>query len=871
VLDGSASWDAVGELLAQLPRNGHLVIGSRTMPPLSVRRLQASGDAVVVEQEELAFTDGELDALVEHLGIDPAGDLRLPSWPALAVLAGSAGVDASLGYLWEEILAGLPDERRRALAIASRLEQIDDELVLAVAGPAWSARSLVAGLPLVQTVGDTHRLHDLWRAALADAVEPGVWRPALEASAEVYLRRGERVPAVKLLRDAGNVERMLEVARQFISLPISAGLSRSEAEVLFDLLPAAVREGPVGRCLLSILRWGVDEGRAAMEEMLDVARTQGDDEMRALAIWRLTQAQSDTDPVGMVVSEELQSLADDGWPLARSAVALVRSHEAQGRGDVTEAVEALRDLGGPHPQVRRVALSSRLLALGHPEQVGATLADVLAEGVVEPTAAQAVWFCGGIDPDIAWPIASGLPELYGQRRFLPVEVPLLSVVSGVALAAGATAEARRLADAALERSSMVVPRGALFAHVADALVALVQEGEAAFTDRIGAAIDRIPLTPWPSWAYLSAIMPIRALVPDTEFLDDLGVGPGFATAIAAGRAIEQLRSGAGPAAARALPWDQPSVLRVHVPPPLLCELALAARELPGASALLGSVPGSATWVRSATGHLDRTVRGAASEMATKMPVRPPFELEVEALGGLVLRRSDGVEVANLDRRGRLRQLLAHLVVGRSVARSQLAEQMWPDLGPDQAANNLRVTLSKLLDVLEPERTAGGSWWIRAEGDRLELVGDGLRLDVDEFEADLREARLAEQQGAPSVAYERYEAAVARYHGPFLAGVDDAVVAHERFRLQGLAYAAACRQAELLVARGEPEEALRPAAQGVRIDAFGERAYRLMIGCQLTLGARSAAQATAALLEAQLAVSASDPEPETLRVLDRTRG
>ena len=172
VLDGSEAWELVERLLDALPRNGHLAIGSRTMPPLSVRRRQAEGEARVIEQTELAFTAEELDDLVTKLGIDPAQGRRLPSWPALAVLSGSAGVDASLGYLWEEILAALPDERRRALALVAHLELIDDELVQAVAGTEWTASALLAGLPLVDSVGASHRLHDLWRAALADVVEP---------------------------------------------------------------------------------------------------------------------------------------------------------------------------------------------------------------------------------------------------------------------------------------------------------------------------------------------------------------------------------------------------------------------------------------------------------------------------------------------------------------------------------------------------------------------------------------------------------------------------------------------------------------------------------------------------------------------------
>ena len=182
------------------------------------------------------------------------------------MLSGSAGVDASLGYLWEEILAALPDERRRALALVAHLELIDDELVQAVAGPEWTAAALLAGLPLVDSVGVSYRLHDLWRAALADVVEPNTWRPAIARAAEVLLAHGDLVRAVKVLRDAGDTDRAVVVIRQYVSLPISAGLSRADAEVLYDLLPSTVQAGPVGRCLMSILLWNSDQAEKALHD-----------------------------------------------------------------------------------------------------------------------------------------------------------------------------------------------------------------------------------------------------------------------------------------------------------------------------------------------------------------------------------------------------------------------------------------------------------------------------------------------------------------------------------------------------------------------------------------------------------------------------
>lgn len=872
VLDGSDTWDLVSELLEHLPRNGHLAIGSRTMPALSVRRLQAAGEAVVVEQDDLAFTADELADLAGAGGLGASGDdVRLPSWPALAVLTASAGYDASIGYLWEEILRPVEEDRRVALGCASRLDLLDDELVAAACGDRWTAADLVAGLPLVDSLGGSHRLHDLWRAALADVAPTVAWRAALVRAADVLLARGDLVRAVKAYRDAGEPDRVVEVARRFVSLPLSTGLNRAEAEVLFDLLPPAARSGPVGWCLESVLLSNADGVHRALDQMLERATASGDDEMRALAWWRLVQLQGDSDPAAMEVPDELRELADAGWPLARSAVALVRSHEAQERADVAEAIAVLDDLGGPHPQTRKVAVGSRLLALGQPELVAVTFDDVLAEDAADPIAAQAVWFRGDVHPDLAWPIAEAMPAAYGLRRFAGVEVPLLAIVASVALAAGHTEEARALADRALGRAHLVVSRLALFARVADAQVALVEEGDDAFRDHLAEALAEVPLEPWPAWAYLGALAPIRALVSGASWLDELDLGPALASSVAAGRAVAELRAGGGPGAAAALAWDRAEVLAVHVPPPLLCELAVAASaSSPAAARLVASVPDASRWVRRLLDHPDRATRERAAALAASLPLRPDHEVRIVALGGLEVLRSDGA-VADLGRRGRLRQLLARLVVERSVLRSRLAEEMWPDLPPEQAGNNLRVTLSKLLDVVEPGRSGSEAWWLRTTGDRLELVLDGLTVDVDDFDRHLREARAAEAHGSPSVAYEAYGRALALYAGELLAGIDEPAAVHERVRLQSLAFGAACRQAELQLARGEPEVALDHAAAALRVDPLGERAFRLMIAGHTALGAAAAARTTAEHLVAQLAAAGLAPEPETVRLVAGLRG
>jgi LuxR family transcriptional regulator, maltose regulon positive regulatory protein len=867
VLDGSTSADVLAQLLEGLPANAQLVVGSRTMPRLGVRRLQASGAAVVIDEAQLGFTADELRELATTVGADRVDGLT--PWPALAVLRGTLGHAAGIDYVWDEILDRLTPERRRALALVARFERIDDELVHVVAGAEWNATRVLDGLPLVDSAGDVHRLHDLWRDALAAVVTPAEAAPALVAAAELFEQRDELLLAARCYRDAGELGHLQRLVRQFAARPISGGLDRSEAEALRELLPVDLRNGPVGSCLRAIVRWNAVDHADCMRDLERTAAAHGDDELRALAWWRIVQRMGDVEPNALTVPDALAALAADGWPMARSAVALVRSHEAQSRADLEAALAPLPEIDGPDPRTRRAAVSSRLVALGQPELVQITLADVLAEGVSEAVSAQAVWLRGELRAADAWPIAASLPSLYGRRRLPDVQVPLLGVVASVALAAGAVDDARALAGEAMRLSTQTLPQGALYARVADALVALAAQGEDEARRRFEAMAEDIPLRPWPSWGYLAALAPIRALLDDTDWLDDLGLGPSLQTAVDAGRLLRALREGAAASVAAALPWSDPALLEVHVPAPMLCELAAAASAtVPAAAQLLEGIPGRSRHLRGLAAHRNRSVRSAAAAIVARSPARPHHDLRIVTLGDLAVERSDGVPVERLDGKTRLRQLLAILVLERSAHRSAVARRLWPDLDADAAANNLRVSLHKLLAVIEPDRGPGASWWIRVEGDRIELAADGVAVDVDEFDRHLAAARLAEHQGVLSAAHEHYQAMGRLYRGELLPGVDDPAVVPERTRLQALAYNAACRQAELQLARGEPEIALRHGVEAERLDPLGERAHRLMIRAQLALGARSAAGATAERLVDRLAASGLGPEPETAALLSR---
>jgi DNA-binding SARP family transcriptional activator len=812
----------------------------------------------------------------------PSTTTSLPSWPALAVLMSSVGQVASIEFLWDAVLGSLEPSRRRALGLLVEFGSIDDDLVEVVVGQPWTADSVLDGLPLIESRDNErgvrdHRFHDLWRAALANSVPRAERGEALVIGAERLIERGELVRAARCLQAANADARLIRLARDFGASPISAGLSATVAAALIECLPLEARAGALGRYLrvITSTSFHSDQVLAELNDIFRLADREGDRELAALVLWRQTQLVGDIDPATLSSPEvaelvdAVQRYADDGWSMARCALALIVSHGAEQRRDVAAALAAVDMFEGPDPSAVRASVTSRFLALGHPERVTVALEEVLAEGVSEPVSAQAVWLRGEIDPTLAWPIVADLPSAYARRNLPNVQVPLLGVLTSVAIAAGEIEWARQTADDALELGRRLLPRPQLFAQVADALVTLAVDGDAAATEKFTSMVADLALEPWPAWPYMGSLCAMRALLEDTAWLDDVEFGPAIRTATAAGRAVAVLRADLDIGPAVALPWRSVELLRVHVPPSMLCELALAAIDAqPAAAACLDRIPGAMRWIRRLVDHPHPTVAATARRMTSGVADPPAYSLSIDTFGQFAIRRSDGVAVSDRVRGGRVHQLVARLLLNRSLSRAAIAAHLWPDLDDKQAGANFRVTLNTLLDAIEPDRRSGTSWFIRSEDGRLSLTTEGIDIDLRRFEGLVATARDAERAGRLTVALQHHRDAFALYRGEFLPGVVDDELDHERLRLQTLAYNSGCRVGELLLAKGEPEEALRAILDAIAIDPYSERARRAEIRCHLALGSALAARSTAQSLRHTLAEQGVDPDRETAVLLAR---
>jgi LuxR family maltose regulon positive regulatory protein len=187
--------ESVAYFLEHLPENLHLVISSRSDPPLPLARLRALEEMNEIRAEQLAFTEEETARLLNEkmgLNIEPDDVAVLlehtEGWPAGIYLASlslqnkedkHAFIESFggsnryvVGLLVEEILSGLDENVRRFLLQTSILRAMTGPLCDAVMGGEGSARLLREFarsnqflLPLDEE-GEWYRYHHLFSEML---------------------------------------------------------------------------------------------------------------------------------------------------------------------------------------------------------------------------------------------------------------------------------------------------------------------------------------------------------------------------------------------------------------------------------------------------------------------------------------------------------------------------------------------------------------------------------------------------------------------------------------------------------------------------------------------------------------------------------
>ena len=207
--------------------------------------------------------------------------------------------------------------------------------------------------------------------------------------------------------------------------------------------------------------------------------------------------------------------------------------------------------------------------------------------------------------------------------------------------------------------------------------------------------------------------------------DSAALGPSHLAARAAARVLVRARAGDLAGAGELTPAHALCFL----PLPWSTELAarLAAAGHPHGLRLgrwLADTLGSAVHrqlretARSAGGPL----AAGSAQLLAALPAPPAHRTQIGVIGPLRLMRDGKPVDAPELRRARVRQLLSALVLRPVLTRDQAIELLWPELDPEKAARNMRVTLTHLRRLLEPGRPGGeASYHLRTDGDRIRLI------------------------------------------------------------------------------------------------------------------------------------------------------
>ena len=292
------------------------------------------------------------------------------------------------------------------------------------------------------------------------------------------------------------------------------------------------------------------------------------------------------------------------------------------------------------------------------------------------------------------------------------------------------------------------PRDAVLACAAQAAVAVTRGAEPAARQAYARHVARWPVEDRFAERHLRRFLALGYVLNDglRAHWDGVALGPSHLAARATARALVQARAGDLTAAGEL----SPAYALCFLPLPWSVELAarLAAADHPHGHEL-------GRWLADTLGpavhrQLRETARSAQGPLATgaaqllaALPAPPAHRTRIAVIGPMRLTR-DGVPVDAPElRRVRVRQLLSALAVRPVLTRDQAIELLWPGLDPAKAARNMRVTLTHLRRLLEPDRSGGdASYHLRTDGDTIRLLESEF-LSVDLWTLDALDKRAVQ--------------------------------------------------------------------------------------------------------------------------------
>ncbi len=243
-------------------------------------------------------------------------------------------------------------------------------------------------------------------------------------------------------------------------------------------------------------------------------------------------------------------------------------------------------------------------------------------------------------------------------------------------------------------------------------------------------------------------------------------------------------------------------------------------------------------------------------------------IKVQTLGPFRVWLGDELIVTHGRPAQKVKELFAVLLTRRehAVSADQLMDLIWPDLLPDSAANSLRVAVSHLRRILQPDLRRGidSAYILTCEQGYRFRSGSECWIDADAFLQAVGEGEESERQEQWQSAVAAYQSASEIYRGDYLEEhpyAEWTIAPREHLRETSLD--ALGRLAECHARQGHYRRALSVCRQILAMDPLRESAYRQEMIFHYRLGQRDQAlrayERCKNVLVAELGV---DPMPET---------
>lgn len=848
---GSDGAHLLSEIIESMPVNGHVLMSTRSTPPVPLARLDAQSRARWIEADELKLTSDEISRMASRSGVSIDELDRFDGWPALVALATrSRNVH---DFLHEEVLEWLSHDQRSALEAAVAVGSVDSKLLLDLVGV---GPEVLADLPLIHNLDGWYVPHDLWVDAVGSLVAEENLDELRGRGVEHLVHAGEAIRAVEAGFRGQDSGLLQEAIRAAIVHP-DANLTPLAKQWL-NRLPSGVDCTPIADYLAGLVMQHSDpfarQTRDHFSRSAEGFRRDGQSESEVMSLVQLGywhHLHRDIDGL-IFVARRMGELATKGISMAEPYTIVSEAFAALIGGLPEETLDALHRVG-PSDVTPAFAATADWLRAQALELLGyrsVEAADAcVSHGV--PTAGYAVlalssrWRSGDIE-DLAGGWQFHDESVNDRDEFLRrIWSGLISTAFGkLDMARRDFDEARRLGGTAKQ---VDISLNLLAAAIAGESGDAIRRREIAIE-----LIERCPPVAANRISYNGAAGMITRELPEwIPYFASPGMGPIRRRDLDIAAALRRLDQGSLDGLAE-LTWPDhhggliSSVMLSGAVEVICGAWALGRPEAKDAAAWMARVVGEPSRVmfRRMTDHVLPDVASAASEIVAGIPVPPRHQVEIDVLGPVRLTIDGELTTSSSWRRERVRSLLGFLLIHPTTTRDAVIAALWPDADEPSGRRNLRTTLNLLHGVLEPARASGDApYFIRSDGQSLELfAGDHLSVDTRRFEELLNDSRGLEESGLINDCMETLRQACDLYRGDFL---PDALYLDwsglERDRLRSKFLKGSVRLAELLLAYGRADEALAIAGRAIDTEPWSEAAHRVMVAAHLELGDRAGAQ------------------------------